>query len=244
MASNFFAKVFIEILDDWKMGSMSDRLWRRTIEMILLAKEVNEEGQLPDIRNMAYRLHTDTELLEAELNDLAKVGIVQLLPEGWHVVNFIKWQGPMSDAERQSRRRERLKKEEYYEKITLMSQDSHDAVTKRDTEKKRIEKKRKEKILTPLPAHLATPEMLNEWGEWLQYHEDRGTPITKGTALLQYQDFNDWGPEKSVVVLQHSRKNNYTGLVDPNKNQRSEKKSTAQRNFEAGMAVKDGLKQR
>jgi len=39
MTGNYWIKLYIEILHDAKMGAMSDRLWRRTIEMFLLAGE-------------------------------------------------------------------------------------------------------------------------------------------------------------------------------------------------------------
>ena len=56
MASYYWAKFYIEILDDPKMGRLPDRLWRRTCELILLAKERAIDGSLPPLHDMAWRL--------------------------------------------------------------------------------------------------------------------------------------------------------------------------------------------
>jgi len=70
-------------------------------------------------------------------------------------------------------------------------------------------------ILKQVPIHLATPEFLSEWGEWQQYHIDRGNPLTRGVIKLQMAEFNKWGAEKAVRVMEYSRTMNYTGLVEP-----------------------------
>ena len=101
MASYVWAKVWIEILYDYKMACLSDHLWRRTIELILLAKELDPvEGYLPHIDEMAFKLRSSPELLEAELNDLAAVGIVELLQDGLFLPNFKVRPGKISGAER------------------------------------------------------------------------------------------------------------------------------------------------
>jgi hypothetical protein len=111
MASYVWAKVWIEILYDYKMACLSDHLWRRTIELILLAKELDPvEGYLPHIDEMAFKLRSSPEILEAELNDLAAVGIVELLQEGWFLPNFKERQGKVSGAQRVAQHRERKKR--------------------------------------------------------------------------------------------------------------------------------------
>lgn len=144
MASYYWAKVWIEILYDYKMASMSDHLWRRTIELVLLAKERNAEGYLPKLEEMAFKLRTNNEILEAELNDLAGFEIAERRQDGWYLVNFADRQGHMEVAERVARHRDRQKKQEYNEPETVVKQDSNETVTDRYTEQNRIEKKRKE----------------------------------------------------------------------------------------------------
>jgi hypothetical protein len=135
MASYVWAKVWIEILYDYKMACLSDHLWRRTIELILLAKELDPvEGYLPHIDEMAFKLRSSPEILEAELNDLAAVGIVELLQEGWFLPNFKERQGKVSGAQRVAQHRERKKRAGYYEGDTGPLRDGNEGVTNRYTE--------------------------------------------------------------------------------------------------------------
>jgi len=219
MASYYWAKVYIEILDDAKMGRLSDRLWRRTIELILIAKDTDKDGDLPSLDDMAWRLRTNAELLEAELTDLARVGIVENRVSGWHVANFNKRQDAMTSADRTARHRERVKSQDYHETVTDTERNGNETVTNRYTDKIRIDKNRGDKIkkhdLPPLPVTVATPELMTAWGEWQQYHIDRGKALTFQTAKIQHQEFIDWGPERAVAAIKNSMGNNWTALVEP-----------------------------
>jgi hypothetical protein len=44
---------FIEILDDPKMGCLPNHLWRRAVELFLLAGREGNDGALPPIEEMA-----------------------------------------------------------------------------------------------------------------------------------------------------------------------------------------------
>jgi len=105
MASNYWIKLYHEILDDPKMGRLSDRLWRRTIEMFLLAGEMNEDGLLPSLGDMAWRLRANEEELGGELEYLCTLGILSDGGE-YRVVNFAERQAAMSSTERTRRQRE------------------------------------------------------------------------------------------------------------------------------------------
>jgi len=145
MASYYWAKVWIEILYDYKMATLSDHLWRRTIELVLLAKEKNADGYLPKLEEMAFKLgRMSPEILEAELNDLANIEIAERRQDGWYLINFADRQGAMLDAERKSRQRDRHKKQEYHDTDTVNARTRHATVTERDTEQNRTEKKRTE----------------------------------------------------------------------------------------------------
>ena len=114
MPSFYWIKLYHEILDDPKMGKLSDRLWRRTIELFLLAGDADKNGELPKLDDIAWRLRLSPEFLESDLVELAKVGIVSHSEGRYSVTNFIKRQTAASNAERQAQYRERLRKEEYY----------------------------------------------------------------------------------------------------------------------------------
>jgi len=112
MASTYWLKLYIEILDDPKMGQMPDNLWRRTIEIFAVAKECNQSGELPTPEDLAWRLRIDHDKLLGELDQLAALGILS-----WHedgtltVTNFAERQGPSPVKKRVQEHRERKRKE-------------------------------------------------------------------------------------------------------------------------------------
>ena len=114
MASKYWIKLYHEILDDPKMGRLSDRLWRRTIEMFLLAGDYDKDGELPPIEDVAWRLRTDNETLQQDVEALQRIGILSVNGSIHLVTNFSERQSAMSGAERVSRFRESKRKDEYY----------------------------------------------------------------------------------------------------------------------------------
>jgi len=80
-------KLYLEIMDDAKMGRLSDHLWRRTVEFFLLAGENDKDGLLPPVDDMAWRLRTSADDLTMDLNAMRGV-VVEPTPEGWFVTKF------------------------------------------------------------------------------------------------------------------------------------------------------------
>lgn len=114
MASKYWIKLYLEILDDPKMGRMPDRLWRRTIELFLLAGELDQDGLLPEVRDMAWRLRINDDELQDDMSLLATYQIIHKENTGFYVTKFAERQAPISDAERMRQLRERKQKEQYY----------------------------------------------------------------------------------------------------------------------------------
>lgn len=110
----YWIKLYHEILDDPKMATLSDRLWRRVIELFLLAGKMGKTGYLPDARQIAWCLRMTVEDLEKDLVAIEQVGIIRREENGWLVVNFTSRQSPLRDAERKTLQREREKKNKYY----------------------------------------------------------------------------------------------------------------------------------
>lgn len=135
MASRYWIKFYIEILDDPKMGRLSDRLWRRASELFLLAGECGDDGALPSIGDMAWRLRLSEEKLKADLEQLATANILEF-NDHWHVINFARRQAPASDAERQRQSRKQKQKSRYdgEEPVTPESQSVTEPVTSRDVD--------------------------------------------------------------------------------------------------------------
>jgi DnaD/phage-associated family protein len=81
-------KLYLEILNDPKMGKLSDWLWRRAIELFLLAGENGDDGLLQPVTDLAWRLRTSEAKLTESLVALSEVGVVHETPDGWCVTHF------------------------------------------------------------------------------------------------------------------------------------------------------------
>lgn len=81
-------KLYIEILDDPKMGRLSNHLFRRAIELFLLAGKNGNDGLLPPVEEMAWVLRLDKPKMLEDLIGLAEVGVVHETPAGWMVTHF------------------------------------------------------------------------------------------------------------------------------------------------------------
>lgn len=123
MSSMPWIKLYTEILNDPKMGRMPDHVWRRAIEIFLIAGEYDQDGILPDIEDMCWKLRIDREELLTCLVELQKADIVDTLEDGtWIVIHFSERQGrPQSEKQEQWRDRQqrfREKKSESNESVT------------------------------------------------------------------------------------------------------------------------------
>lgn len=143
MGAKYWSKIYHEILHDRKMGKLPDNVWRRCIELFLMAGELDEDGHLPGIEDIAWNLRIDEDQLEDELQHLINVNVLEKLEDNtYFVINFAKRQGPSSAAERKRQQRARERR----------SQLNHDGVTGEVTnksrnvtpDKKRVDKKRVE----------------------------------------------------------------------------------------------------
>jgi len=108
--SKYWIKLYHEILDDPKMGRLSEHLFKRTIELFLLAGEYGNGGTLPCIDDMAWRLRTDVDVLQVDLENLQVCRIVTLIDGVWIVTKFAERQRPATEAERVERYREHQRK--------------------------------------------------------------------------------------------------------------------------------------
>lgn len=176
MASYYWIKLYHEILDDPKMGRLSDHLWRRTIEMFLFAGKEGGNGEVPCIVDMAWSLRTTPAELQADLDELERIGIIrQRDGADPFVVHFEERQAPVPPAERKRRQRERERHEQY----TGVSQDCHEPVTIRTTEldQSRVESDQEEdnNAADAAPSPAATPAevvFLEVFGPFA-YEQDR-----------------------------------------------------------------------
>jgi len=114
VASRYWIKLYIELLDDPKMGLLPPELWRFAVELFLLAGETecNEtlHGVLPNVTKIAWRLRYDVSQVENWLTQISRdTGIVTLTESGWVVTNFKKRQSAVETGDRVKQYRERKK---------------------------------------------------------------------------------------------------------------------------------------
>ena len=81
-------KLYIEILSDPKMGRMSDKLFRRTIELFLLAGKEDGDGVLPSIDDIAWSLHSSTKEIQSVLDELTNLKIIERKDDKYLISNF------------------------------------------------------------------------------------------------------------------------------------------------------------
>ena len=114
--ADYWIKVYIEVINDPKMATLPDRLWRRFFELCLLAGQLcpDKSGILPDTRQLAWMLRMNTDDMQTDLEQLAHLGLLQTIVNGWLIVNFQKRQQASTPIQRKRQQREREQKEQYY----------------------------------------------------------------------------------------------------------------------------------
>ena len=114
--ANSWMKLYHETLNDPKMGTMSDHLYRRCIELFLLAGQTDQGGMLPPVPQMAWALRTTVQDMTLCLQELSELGIISKDAETgcFLVTHFAERQeSNLSGAERVAKYRE--KRAERYE---------------------------------------------------------------------------------------------------------------------------------
>ena len=136
--NNYWMKLWFDILRDPKMGMLPDRLWRRVIELFLLAGQNGEDGLLPDVPTIAWQLNKPVTAIVADLNKIAEVGIVQEIQEGkWVVTNFKKRNEPVDSTKRIKDFRQRERYEISNESVTEVKRECNEALQLRYQEEQK-----------------------------------------------------------------------------------------------------------
>lgn len=150
MSSKYWIKLYHEILHDRKMATLDDRLWRLVIECFLFAGEVDNDGYLPKLEDIAWILRLSEEELETDLNELVRMGFLEYKNGLYFVHKFAERQKPMDKAEYMRRKREEGQLQTYY-------QTSYQSVTNSNVDKKRRESDTEaEGEADTYPAHSAS----------------------------------------------------------------------------------------
>ena len=136
--NNYWMKLWFDILRDPKMGMLPDRLWRRVIELFLIAGQRGEEGLLPDVPEIAWQLNRSAQSITNDLEKIRKTGIVDINVDGvWYVTNFKKRNAPVDYAKRIKDFRQRERYEKGNVDVTEVKRECNATVTNRYQEEQK-----------------------------------------------------------------------------------------------------------
>jgi len=151
-----WVKVWVEMLDDVKVGRLTESQRWRFIQLILLAAECDAAGALvtgdsPMTHgDVTWRLRCDIKDLEKDIKDMCSAGLIHLENGVIVVTRFAERQGPTQAEKRsqwrarQKARRERVK----LENVTQESPVTHADVTHIEEEREEEREEEEEKIST------------------------------------------------------------------------------------------------
>ena len=93
-----YIKLYTKILDNPKTGRLKDKTWRIMIEIFLVAGETFDNGNLPDVEMLSWRLRRSEKDVRDALNELVKIGTVTLKNDNPTVTNFEEYQNTNQTA--------------------------------------------------------------------------------------------------------------------------------------------------
>jgi DnaD/phage-associated family protein len=194
-------KLYHEILTDSKVGVLSDTLWRRMVELFLLAGIERRGGVLPPLQQMGWILHINHDQLQHELQCLSEIGIVHFDPEieRWVVTNFAERQRASSTAERVRRYRnvKKLAMENAKTEGENVTKDVTNHVTNRYINRYQdIKNTDINKVVVVVKDDAANSQVSPEVQQAFQaYHKEIGpmTPLISEKVIAAVDDYGvDW----------------------------------------------------
>ncbi len=139
----FWIKLELKTLHDPIMGQMPNYLWRRVIELLMLAGENGDDGLLQPVIDLAWQLHTSVSDMDNSLRTLAELGVVNETPQGWVVTGFKESQASSTSTQRVQEYRKRIgsgtkmKRKRKEDELKDEIEDETEDETKDETEEER-----------------------------------------------------------------------------------------------------------
>ncbi len=144
MPAYSWIKLYDDILDDPKMGRLSDGAYRFCINLFLLAgRQESRDGRLPSLEDVAWMLRLQIDDARGKLAELLDAGIVEMTDdERPFVAKFASRQEAITAKERMAQYRSRAqkakstsgKRQPATPQVTTNERNSYDTVTKRNTD--------------------------------------------------------------------------------------------------------------
>jgi hypothetical protein len=164
MKSDYWIKLYHEILDDSKMGTLPDRLWRRCIEVFLLAGRyggMKKDGILPSTNELAWVLRVEPDDLELDLKQLQSLDILKPIAGGWLVVHFTERQAAVPASERGKAWRQ---KHAGHDTVTQSERYSNDTFVEAESESESEKEEDQKTPASPAFTSQETAYAVSEWG--------------------------------------------------------------------------------
>ena len=138
----YWVKLYTEIVNDPKMGRLTDRQFRTCINLFALAGELDQDGALPDAADLAWRLRLQPADLTADLEALAAVNILTATPAGWSISKWTERQAKAPSAARDKvlQRVHDYRERERNESVTTLHSEVKRAVTPPEKRREETEK--------------------------------------------------------------------------------------------------------
>lgn len=249
MATKYWLKLYHEMLDDPKVARLPDSSYRRFIECILLAGELDEAGYLPPVMDMAWRLRLDETTLTQDLARLASSELLEIKPDGrWFVTSFEKRQKGLTKQEYMQRLRDerRALLEADNSPVTIGNTKVTKPVTNSKTDKIRedkdidIDKNKIKKEPLTLPPSLDNPQFKSTWDEWKSYKGKSIKAITYEKQLTEAGRMVDiYGLQPVIDVFNASIANGWKGLFWDRLDKQSKTPATGNGRYELPDMYKD-----
>ena len=144
--AGYWLKLYTEILNDPKYCRLSDAGKLGMLELMVVAKIVDQDGRLPGVEDVAFYTRRDVEWWKDISPELISIKYLAMDDEGMYIRKFKDRQAPIPGPERAKRSRELRNRNQYrsdyahdtHENACETHEDAHE----RDGEQNRIDKTR------------------------------------------------------------------------------------------------------
>ena len=222
MASKYWIKLYHEMLDDPKVGRLSDSMYRRFVECLLLAGELDEDGFLPPVEDMAWRLRMQEEAVKRDMSGLALAGLLELKAhedgDRWYVSKFEERQRASDAAERmreyRKRKRKAAKEKEKEEDVDIDT-DTYRTVT-------RVTKGNGHRNgFWDIPESIRTDDFVRAWSDWLTSVDERGIDFVETQARATLEELAKMGPSRATAAVRESTVRGWRSIYEAKPNSKA-----------------------
>ena len=102
-------KLYTEALNDPEMMLLTDGAYRRFIELLLFAGEVDDNGRVGPISHICVKCNVSAKIADEQLDELQAAGMIHLNDNIYYVSNWHKRQPKSTTNDRVKAHRERKK---------------------------------------------------------------------------------------------------------------------------------------